>query len=490
MDVLPIQIGSFCRLPADLPKGLKAAIKSEFSHANPEFYSKQNMGYSTFGTPRTIKTFIERDGCIEVPRGGIGKLRQLISDYGIAPKYFVSTKTSAPVDFPPFCVDPDDETKTLRPYQLKAIEACVGRTQGIVRAPTGSGKTTIAMALIGRLKQRTLVVLRNKKLADQWAKEARRCLGLSKKEVRVLRGGKVFKLYNSKITIATQQTLHAKGPDAVNALAADDPFGLVIVDEVQGAAAKTFIDVIAHFPAHYRFGFSADETRKDKKEFLIYDMFGDVIFEITRQEVEDSGFIVPVTIRMIPTEYRHDRYEETKDWNNLLADMGNDPERHAQVIETAKRVQEEGVSPCFIFSHRREYAETISDTMYAHGITCGLMLGGVGKSSARFDEALDQLWNGIIDFGSGTYQAIGVGLNIPKIAAGIMAQPIGNNPQFFNQVRGRVARVSDGKEEGVLYYLWDRHVFPDHLRRLARWNDDRVEVLVDGEFIHWSRYST
>ncbi len=75
------------------------------------------------------------------------------------------------------------------------------------------------------------------------------------------------------ITIAIQKTLAAHGvDDELRSF-----FGAVICDEVQLFGAKTFYEVIDPWPAKYRIGVSADERRKDRKEFLIHHQFGEVV---------------------------------------------------------------------------------------------------------------------------------------------------------------------------------------------------------------------
>jgi len=76
-----------------------------------------------------------------------------------------------------------------------------------------------------------------------------------------------------------------------------------------------------------------------------------------------------------------------------------------------------------------------------------------------------------------------VGHDMPIIRAGVATTPISrSNPQFFNQVRGRICRTAESKDAAVLYYLWDREVFPDQLRHLQRWNDGNVELYHEGRW--------
>lgn len=469
-------------------------LKDAHTYDDPDFWRKKAMGLSTWGTAAKVKTHREQEDAIgkrlTLPRGGIGKLREVAAAHGFDLKY-VDRTTHAPAKFPRFVVNPERPEQELRWYQEMGVEAALARRQGVVRAPTGSGKTKAALAFIFRAQQRTIVVMRDGNLLEQWGHEAALSLGLSPSDIGIIRGGKRYKP-GKPLVLGLQQSLHSMGPDGLAELFRSDPFGAVVVDEVQTVAARTFLGVIDHVPARYRIGFSADETRKDKKEFLIYDSMGQVIHEIDRDTLETEGVIHPVMIRVVPTEFRADWYAsappEDRDFTRLIEEMTDDHDRNQLLLNLAEGVCRAGEVPAMIFTHRREHAHRVADAdlSVSRGLPCGLLLGGDGADRDRFREDREKLLDGRNKIAIGTFNALGVGINIPVVRAGIVATPIsGKNRQFFGQVRGRICRVSkeSGKESAVLYYLWDKHVFPRQLQALRSWNDDRVEVLHNGGWV-------
>ena len=56
-------------------------------------------------------------------------------------------------------------------YQEKIIEKLDKHDLGIVKAPTGSGKTIMALALITKYKTSTLIILPGKELLKQWKRQ-------------------------------------------------------------------------------------------------------------------------------------------------------------------------------------------------------------------------------------------------------------------------------------------------------------------------------
>lgn len=462
-----------------LPKALATALKAAFTHPNPDYHKKKALGFALFGVDVSIKTYRETETHLELPRGATKTLRKLVVAHGLRLSFVDQRVVRPPVAWPDAL-----PTSVGRSYQLTSIDKALEREQGIVRMPTGSGKTWAALEFLRRLGQPALVIMRDRNLMAQWKERAVSQLGLKKAEIGELRGGAKLRI-GARLTLALQQTLYSKS-FPLETVAHE--FGVVVVDEVHGVAAKTFQDVIDVFPAKYRVGYSADETRKDKREFLVYDQFGEVIHEVERHELESAGVIHRVTVRLVPTDFEADWYRDAssgeRDFNRLLNELTTDEVRNEQLLDLIRDIVKRDEKPVFVFTHRIEHARWLSDVgVFSRGITCGLMLGGA-DNAVRFNEDKARLAAGTLDVAAGTFAAIGQGIDVPHVEAGIMATPIGNNRQFFNQVRGRVCRTSPGKKRATLYLMWDRRVFPDAPKTYASWNGGDVEVW-DAEHEVW-----
>lgn len=498
-DILTVVVDSRLRLKQKIPRDFAKDLKAQFTYSNPDYHRKNAMGLSTWDTKSTIKTFemVEPDHgkgkWIVLPRGGTSRLRAVAAAHGYRIRWR-DLSTDASAKFPRFCVNPDRPDWELRWYQDQAVEVAVQKRQGVIRAPTGSGKTIAAFALIHRIEQRTMVVMRDGNLLNQWKEEAQKCLGLTKKQIGIIKGGVKYRP-GLPLVLALQQSLWKMGPERLAELFTEDPFGMVLIDEVQGIAAKTFMGVIDHIPTRYRIGVSADETRKDRKEFLTYDAMGDVIYEIKREELEAEGVIHPVKVRVIPSDFRADWYvsaDGQRDFSRLIEEMTEDPDRNDLILDLAVAVAAADEVPALLFTHRRDHAYELADAELSvkRGISCGLLLGGSGVDRERFESDSKRLMSGSLKMAMGTFNSLGVGINLPAIRAGIITTPIsGKNPQFFNQVRGRICRTSkdSGKTSAVLYYVWDRAIFPRQLQNLRKWNQGNVEILQDGKWVSCDR---
>lgn len=480
MSELRVVVDSRIRIEALDDRVLRADVCAAFEHDNPDYHKKRGLGLWVGSTPKKVRTWelVEPRG-LSLPRGGMRRLREIAARRGFAVRSEDRRVSLEAVDFPPFAPDPDDPSAALAAHQRLAIETARRREQGIIRAPTSAGKTHIALALAAEIRQPALVVMRDQKLLDQWLEKAERHLGIPAREIGVIGGGK--KTVGRRLTLALQQTLYSQREKLIPIIA--PAFGIVVVDEVHTVAAKTFREVVDRFPARWRIGVSADEKRKDRMEFLTYDVCGDVVLEIERDELEAIGWIHPVDVFVVPTDFRADWYaagsREERDFTRLVEELVSDAPRNELLMRTIVRaVRGEELSPALVFTHRREHASTLADvTCFADGLRAGLLLGGK-ESEVRFNEDKARLLRRELDVAVGTFQSIGVGIDLPLVECGVVATPIGANKQFFNQVRGRLVRRARGKTRAVMFYLWDRHVFPDHVRNLRRWcGDDRVTVL-------------
>jgi len=463
--MLNIIVDNRLRFDADaVAPSVVQSIRNAFTHRNPAYHKKRAMGFYPGKESEFIHTYEEEEnGGFSVPRGGTSKLREAFRKAGVAYRFVDNSYEGEPISVP-------QHRLKLYPYQQEAVEACYLRRNCLLRSPTGSGKTTVGINLITRIARPTLIVVWSGALAKQWLARLQSELGLKAGDIGRVMGGKVDV---KPITVAMQQTLYSRGPAN---LGIDRYFGFLLADEVQRFAATTFREVTEPFHAKWRIGISADETRNDGKEFLIYDVFGNVAYEIDQEPLVENGYIHDVAVRVLPTEFRADWYQVSKDFIALTDAMAIDEQRNAVVMRALELSFRDGGSTAMVFSHRVGHCQRIDALCAERGIKSGLMLG-TDEWAQAFDDTSRGLREGKVQVGIGTIQAIGQGIDVPAVDRGVITTPISGNRQQFNQVRGRICRTTAGKESAVIYYLWDRHVYGLFaLKNLAKWSND-VRVL-------------
>lgn len=488
-------IDSKIRVPLDdLPRKVERELCEEFTHGNPKHFKLKRMNqFWANKEPAEIKMFTIADDELLLPRGGASRVKSILCRAGLTVSWEDRRTTGDPsaAGWCPSHMPSGEAGSSLWDHQAEMRDILAAKQQGLGRAPTGSGKTTAGIALCEAIQLPTIVIVSDNGLRKQWIKRLMKELGLKRSDIGQIGDGK-FQL--KPITIGMQQTLFKCTP--AKWLRINEFFGCVIADEVQRFAAKTFLSVINKFTAKYRIGISADETRKDEKEFLIYDMFGKCLIDIPLQTLIDRGLVHDVRIRVHPTDFEAEWYvkarnskkpkspfgkQDNPDFNRLLEEMGDDDARNAIAIDIAAAECGRG-NQTVLFSHRREHCMRLNSEMVKQGFASGLMLGGP-KDAAEFDLTTERLKKREIVSGAGTVQAVGTGLDIPTVNRGVSVTPMFNNRQGFGQLRGRMCRIAEGKTDAIVYVLWDRHVYGvSAIKNLAKWNNV-VEVWDDDHYV-------
>lgn len=478
---------------ADLTPVCAAELKSAFTHRNPDFAKKLALKLAIYGVEEWIVTWkfaksasASNPDWITFPRGGLSKVLDVLDRHGETVEIRDRQMRGQPTPASAFSA----MRRPLMPHQVEIVRAAQERKTCLIKAGTGSGKTTALIALASELKVPTLVIVHSVSLAEQWVLQIKTNLGIPAAEVGSIRGSS-FEL--RPITVATVQSLSAifkKYPD--KAARIKRFFGAVFADEVQFFAAGSFYSSVDPIPALYRIGASADERRKDKKDFLISDLFGPRAYEINHAELVANAVVAPVEVRLLESLTRCDAYNPSAarapsrgrpndpdrvDFLALKRLFAADEAREALYIKHVV-AEVQGGAKCFVLVHEREHCQAVAARLVGFGVRTGLLLGGA-ESKAEFRATLEGIKAGKIDVGVGTYKSIGTGIDAPTVSVGFAVTPIGTHEQFFGQVRGRFCRKFPGREGGRLYMVMDPLIHGNsHIKNIARWNGSARTMLI------------
>ncbi|WP_331748797.1 DEAD/DEAH box helicase family protein [Streptomyces chartreusis] len=152
-EVVRTRLGAMLAIATQgLPAPLMAALKHLASLHNPDFYKKQKMRYSTFGTRRFVMCFDASDSdWLRIPRGLADEATKLIASAGgdLRIDDNLPTHEAITARF----------TGELTPVQAKAVDTMAAHTTGVLVAPPGTGKTVMACALIAQTAQPTAIIV-------------------------------------------------------------------------------------------------------------------------------------------------------------------------------------------------------------------------------------------------------------------------------------------------------------------------------------------
>jgi superfamily II DNA or RNA helicase len=471
-----VQIVVDNRLRMRLEPGVAARLTPLFEHVNSQWARLRSMGYFPGKSePRVYKTWEEKGGWYSFPRGGMQRVRDVLKEMGV-PHSVSDQRTSGTEELDVEYIPPGE----VAAYQVEAVDAVTRRENSILRAPTSSRKTSLAMMMIARWKVPALVLVDDTGLAEQWSERAADELGIPESEQGRIYGGE-FKIRPFTIGLHASVVSRSRKPEDHKRMT--KAFGAVIADECHVMAAARAYESIDIFPARYRVGVSADTQRKDGKEYLIYDLLGSIAYEIDREELVRQGIILDVEIRVVETAFEAPWYgggDADYDFNRLLDEMQQDDGRNALIADMIAR-EVAGGEQVVALAHRRDHCRILDAALAARGVRSGFLIGG-DDYAAEYDRTKAALKSGEARVGIGTLKAIGQGIDMPSVGVGVLATPVAANRLRFNQARGRFCRKPEGKTRAVLYYCWDGSVYPGHLRNLVSWNPT-VTIEQDGVWI-------
>ncbi|MBN1363491.1 MAG: DEAD/DEAH box helicase family protein [Syntrophaceae bacterium] len=185
----------------DLSGVLLRQLKKIATIANPKFFETQALRFSTWNIPKYLFCGENDSEYIYLPRGKFDQIRNLLTENGfdIETKDIRNENEKLEVSF---CGE-------LYKHQQAAIQAVKDIDFTVLVAPTGTGKTVMAIKLLAIRKMRTLILVHRSTLIEQWIDSLCRFIPeIEKKHIGVLGAGR--KKLKGMIDIAMIQTLAAK----------------------------------------------------------------------------------------------------------------------------------------------------------------------------------------------------------------------------------------------------------------------------------------
>lgn len=445
-----IKIGSKIILETSEKITLERVIRDN-TFKNQKFHSEYNYNQKE---AEYIKIYgYDNDGRLILPRGYMRNLLQIFQELNI-PRKVIDERISVPVIYPEKL-----SRISLRPYQQRAVEKALKYDQGVVCAPTGSGKTLISLEILRKRREKALIILHRNELAKQWLDKIKECLGF----VAGFIGDGQWTIGN-EITVAMAQTLFSKEEETKSL---SNAFGAILIDECHHSPADSFINVINQFSSKYRYGVSATPQRSDGFEEIIYRAIGPCIANISRSEVEGVGATVPAFIKVTETGYSPGTLSN---WNDFIDSLTESPDRNRLIIELASKAD----SPVLILTDRVLHAEFLSEMLTRRNLDHVLAHGQVKGR----DELIEKIKNSWVTVA--TSALIGEGIDVSCWGTLILTMPVSSEIKLLQAI-GRVIRSAPGKEIALVYDLKDDCGFSgaSFKKRLNIYRKNNIRVELD-----------
>jgi len=333
-------------------------------------------------------------------------------------------------------------------YQEAAVKAAESFKNGIIVMPCGAGKTQTALEIIARVGGRALWLTHTQDLLNQSLNRAKSVFGVDNSSYGTITGGRVN--IGSGLTFATVQTM-----SKLNLAEYRDVWDVLIVDECHKAVGSPtrvmqFYNVLSSLSCRYKFGVTATPKRADGLQDSMFALLGDIIHEVSREEV--SATTCAVRVESVSTYYLPDvdavlAGDGTVNYSALIDDLIHDENRSKIVAEKILGC----AGGALILANRVEYLDRLNNFMMQHGKR-SMCLSAIGNSKAAKNlrkTALKSLNDGDLDYIFATYQLAKEGLDVPALRYVVFATPE-KDETTVKQAAGRVGRKYDGKAYGTI----------------------------------------
>ncbi|WP_447384527.1 TOTE conflict system archaeo-eukaryotic primase domain-containing protein [Streptococcus pseudopneumoniae] len=460
-------------------------LKNMASFSNPEFYLKQAMRQPTYQIPERMYLFGESDHYLWLPRGLLYPLQDKFNTL----RKSLQTTSASPcrtqvlptasflvcslifIEYEQGSVE--DRRKVQRSIRVEfkgeltfeqelALSDMTSKENGLLHAETGFGKTVLGAALISERKTKTIILVHNRQLLDQWLDRLKCFLTFEEEEAtrytpsgreRVIgyvgQYGGTKKWLSGLVDVVMIQSLFK----LENSQSLLDEYEMMIVDECHHVSALMFEKVVAQFRGKYLYGLTATPERKNGHEPIVFQRIGEILHTADKRETD---FKRQLQLRF--TSFGHLEIEKTKASNFIqLSDwIATDSVRNQLIIKDILDQVAEGRN-ILVLVNRIQQIDVFEKLLKEKEVDDCYIISGKTKVRDRTSlmETLEQLDKGFVLLSTGKY--IGEGFDLPQLDTLILAAPFSWKNNLI-QYAGRIHRNYKDKSLVRIFDYVDIHV--------------------------------
>lgn len=414
----------------------KERIKLNLTFDNPQYAQAKRAGRYIGSIDPYVYFWDVTGSNLHVPRGYLNNLLNKhlkdidyeITDRTICPKIKIKW------------------TGELRDYQELAVADMVKIRYAVLEADTGAGKTVCGVGITALRGVKTLVIVHNKELLQQWIEAFNKFTNI--KDVGVIGDGQ-YNIQDVTIGIINSVNIHK------NEL--KDEFGHVICDECHRSISTMWLAVLKTLKPKYQIGVSATPFRNNKTTQAIFCVVGPKQHKVSSTHLRDSGAVLVPDILRIPTDYWFDFDPGRKgcDYTSMLSELTTDQARTQLVVDLIIQDIKTYKEPVMVVSDRVAHCELIHSKLFDVPEVRSIVLSSQVPSPMR-KKLVRQIKDGTANCLIATLNLLGEGFDAPHLSAAFLTTPIKFRGRLI-QIIGRVLRPSKGCKPRV-YDLRDNRI--------------------------------
>lgn len=421
-------------LAKGLSSALRTAITQELTWDNPEYTSRlKRGGYIPQDMPRYIYLYAILGEALYLPRGYMHTLQQKLA----MEEYEIIDRTIAPE------IENDFRfTSTLRDYQELATEDMLSKRYGLLEAGTGSGKTACGIYVTSVRKVKTLVIVHNKELLDQWKEAFKKHTNI--KATGTI-GGSAFDIQD--VTIGIINSVSNKIEQLMGV------FGQVIYDEAHRLPGATWVSVVNSLNCRFSVALSATPFRRDGLTEAIFALAGPRVHKVNKKHLETTGAILVPDVLRCNTRFS---FDFRSDYSSMLSELTKSKARNIGIAGIIAQDFKAYGEQVMIVSDRVSHCNLLFDAVNGvDGIRAVVLSSKISK--AEREEAVEGMVSGKYNALIATTSLLSEGFDLPGLSSLFITTPIRFAGKLI-QLAGRILRPSDSTVKPRIYDFRDVNV--------------------------------
>ena len=408
----------------------------ELTFINPVFTSAMSQGHPILDIPEFLSEYYADKEFMYIPREYIKNSDKDLTVVGDS----INLKFIKPKGF------------ESRDYQTIAVKAMEDGAS-ILTSPCGKGKTYMAIRYMIKYNQKTMILVHNSLLFDQWKENLLKYTSIHNDDIGFVRENKII---DGAVCIGMIQSLmNMNYEENIDFF---DSFGFVIVDEVHRIGTQCFKKALCLFPAKRRLGLSATPHRMDGLDIHKWHIGDNIHYTDTKNIIPK---VFPIAMPPMDIHKKTNRARQI----NLLTFF---PMRNSVIQVLINRNLQKGRN-ILVLSHRRKH---LSDLHFQYKDSF-LLLGGKKKKGNKSNtQNLQEINEKKSQLIFSTYKLFQEAVDVPHLDCVILTTSF-TNINTIQQTVGRILRDYPGKPEPIVIDCVDgvNSFFYEYRKRLNNYEE-------------------